>query len=145
MRAQLNTTRFNISERCTWYVWPWRCDNYTLSKAHFVQNSEVAFSIVNVKIWYMFNLLWPKLFRLQIQITDQIQITYPDYESWLRNLDYGSGITDPGLRIWIGICLIVQPTKQFETKSYYWWITDIMFQINIIFFLRRFLCFKWIG
>ena len=40
-----------------------------------------------------------------IQITDQIQITYPDYDFWLRNRDYGSRTTDldykTGLQIWI--------------------------------------------
>ena len=38
----------------------------------------------------MFILSWPKLSRLRILITDQNQITDPDY---------GSKITDPGLRI----------------------------------------------
>ena len=44
----------------------------------------------------MFNLLWPKLSQLQIQITDQIKLRI-----LIMNPDYGIGITDPGLRIWI--------------------------------------------
>ena len=64
---------------------------------HFVQN------ILRPKLWGCVfncprknkvnvcpNLSWPKLSRLQIWITDQIQITDPDY---------GSGVTDPELQI----------------------------------------------
>ena len=61
--------------------------NNTSSKAHFIQNSEVAFS--NSPHKNMVD-LYPIMTKI-IQITDQIQIKDPDN---------GSGITDLGLRIY---------------------------------------------
>ena len=60
--------------------------NNTSSKAHFIQNSEVAFS--NSPHKNMVD-VYPIMTKI-IQITDQIQIKDPDN---------GSGITDLGLRI----------------------------------------------
>ena len=72
--------------------------NNTSPKAHFVQNSEVAFSKSPHKNMVNVVHVYPIMTKI-IPITDPDYGPNPNYGSWLRIRDYGPGITDPGLRI----------------------------------------------